>query len=133
MNIEALKSELTNDQTSRGYSGMSDELVAKSFARTDRQVDRTEVTGGMIAAAIARTEYAALSAADKQYIQMLIPAQSLPVTATLKAELAAVFPNGSTTRANLVALLKRPGNRADELNLGRIPTPSDVANARRKE
>jgi len=54
----------------------------------------------------------------------------LPLTVTVKQELGAIFPAGSQTRTNLIALLKRDGSRADELGLGHV-TPSHVADARR--
>jgi hypothetical protein len=77
-----------------------------------------------------RAEFAALPAADKQYVQLVCQAQTMPLTAALKAELGSVFPAGSATRANLLALLKRPGSRAEELGLGFV-SPSNVADARR--
>lgn len=131
MDLQKLKTELTSDPLNRGYGAMSDEEAAKTFSVLDRTPNRTDLDGGLLVASIVRSEFAALSAGDKQYVQLVCAADSLPLTATLKSELGAIFPAGSATRTNLLALMKRPGNRAEELDLGGIPTTSDVANARR--
>lgn len=126
MDLTALKTELGNAQ----YANKGDEEIAAMLSVVNRQANRDSLTGGELAASISRSDFTALTAADKQYVQMLVTAATLPTTATLKTELGAIFPAGSTTRAALVALLKRPGTRAEELGLGAV-TPSDVANARR--
>lgn len=130
MNLTALKSEITTDPLARGYSGLTDEQIASSLNAPNRTADRDTLTGGMVMASIVRSEFAALAANDKQYIQLLASCGELPITAQLKTEFGAVFGAGTTTRANLVALLKRAGSRAEELGLGYV-TPSDVANAKR--
>jgi hypothetical protein len=131
MDLIALKTELTTDPIGRGYASKNDEQAAATFSIMDRQPNRETLESGLLVAAIVRSEFAALVAGDKQYVQMVATAPTMPLTATLKTELGAIFPAGSATRANLVALMKRPGNRAEELNLGGIPTTSEVANARR--
>lgn len=131
MNLQALKSELTTDPLGRNYAGMGDEAAAVSLNAADRQPDQETLTGGMIAASVVRSELAALSAAaDRDYVRTLMQAGEMPLTATLKSELGAIFGAGTGTRSNLLALLKRPGSRAEELGLGHV-TASDVANARR--
>lgn len=130
MDYAKLKTELTTDPIVRGYAGMGDEAAAATFTAVNRSVNRESTDGGTIAASLVRSEFAALSAGDKQYVQLLVGAVSIPLTATLKTELGAIFANGTTTRANLVALLSRPGNRAEEIGLGGVPTTSDVAKAR---
>jgi hypothetical protein len=131
MDLAKLKTELDTDPLARGYAALSDEAAAETFKINDRQPNRTDLDGGLLVASIVRSEFAALSAGDKQYVQLVCAASNLPLTATLKTELGAVFGPATTTRANLLALMKRPGNRAEELDLGGIPTASDVANARR--
>lgn len=130
INLAALKTELTTDPLAKGYASMTDEQAAESLAAVNRQANRETLDGGMLVASIVRSEFAAQSAADKQYVQLIAAAGQVPLTATVKAELGAVFPAGSATRANLTALMKRPGSRAEELELGGIPTTSDVARAR---
>ena len=131
IDLAALKAELQNDPILRGYAGMSDEAAAKTFAVNDRQPNRDTLDAGLLIASIVRSEFAALTAADKQYVQLVASAPTMPLTVTLKTELGVIFGVGTTTRTNLLALLKRTGNRAEELGLGGIPTPSDIANAKR--
>lgn len=126
MNIAAIKAEISG----AAYQGLDDVQIADKLNEQVVQVDRDTLTGGDIAAAISRAEYGALSALDKQYVQMLVMAPSLPVTANLKAELGAVFGSGTGTRQRLVALIKRAGTRGEELGHGHV-TPSNVADARR--
>jgi hypothetical protein len=129
MDYAALKVELDTDPLGRGYAGMGDEEAANSLNANGRNVDRTEVTGGEIAASAVRAELAALTAAEQTYVRTLMSAGTIPLTANFKTEMAAIFPPGSETRTNLIALLKRPGSRGEELGFGRV-TPSDVAIAR---
>lgn len=129
MNLAILKTEITTDPLTRGYSGMSDEQIAASLNTPNRQADQDSLTGGMVMASIVRSEYANLTANDKQYVQLLISCGTMPITAQLKTEFGAVFAAGTGTRANLLALLKRTGSRAEELGIGFV-TPSDVANAK---
>jgi hypothetical protein len=131
MNLTALKTELTDDPLARGYAGMNDEQSAVSLNTADRQPNRESLTGGMFAASVVRTEVAALASADdKDYVWALMSAGDMPLTANLTSELKGIFGAGTATRANLIALLKRPGSRAEELGLGFV-TPSHVADARR--
>lgn len=130
MNLATLKTEVTTDPLARGYSTMSDEQIADSLNTGNRTADRDTLTGGMVMSSIVRSEFAALSAADKQYIQLIVSCGEMPITTTLKTEFGAVFGAGTATRTNLVALLKRTGSRAEELGLGNV-TPSNVADAKR--
>lgn len=127
MDLAALKTEIQLP----AYAGKSDvEITDMLSVVMPAKANREALSAGDLVASIVRSEYAALTAGDKQYVQLIAMAQTMPLTATLKTELGAVFPSGSTTRTNLLALLKRPGTRAEELGLG-VVTPSDVANARR--
>lgn len=130
MDLVALKAELTNDPIGRNYASLSDEGVANSLNANDRQPNRDTLEAGYLVASIVQAEYGTLSAAQKDYLRLIAMAQTLPLTATVKQELASIFPANSTTRANLLALMKRPGSRAEELGLGHV-TPSHVADARR--
>lgn len=130
MNLQTLKTELASDPLRRGYSTMDDVAAAESLNTEDRQADRESLDTGLLVASLVDAEYSALGAVAKNYLSLLASAQSVPLTATVKANLGRLFPAGSETRANLIALLKRPGSRADELGLGRV-TPSHVADARR--
>lgn len=130
MDLQSLKDELTNDPLTRGYVALSDEEAADRLNVPDREPDRDTLDSGLLVAAIVRAEYDALTAPAKDYLRLIGMAQTLPLTATLKTQLGAIFGAGTATRANLLSLLKRPGSRAEELGLGRV-TPSNVAAAKR--
>ena len=130
LDLQALKTEVSTDPLGNGYSAMDDSQIADSLNAPGRVVDRDSVTGGEIAASSVRTELAALSNAEQTYVRGLWAAGTMPLTANLRSELGGIFPAGSQTRANLVALLRRTGSRAEELGIGRV-TASDVANAKR--
>ena len=130
MDLQALKTELTTDPLARNYSAMADEAAANSLNVRDRQANRDTLDSGSLIAAIVRSEYGVLLAPDKDYLRLIALATSIPLTATVRNELAAMFPANSTTRANLIALLKQQASRGEELGIGFV-TPSDVADARR--
>lgn len=135
MDYVALKAELTNDPLGRGYNTpgneMDDEQAAKSLAVADREINRETITGGQLVSCIVKSEYIALTNNEKDWIRLLAAtATPITVTPTLRTDLGSTFPAGSATRASLVAMVKRLGTRAEELNLGGQPTTSDVAKAR---
>lgn len=131
MNLQTLKTEITTDPNTVGYSQMDDSAIADSLNAPGPQVDRDSITGGEIASAVDLAEWKALTnVLDREYVTALMSVDSIPLTQNFKQNVAGLFGAGSETRANLLALLKRTGSRAEELGLGRV-TPSDVANARR--
>lgn len=131
MDLVALKSELTTDPLSRGYSGMSDEQAADSLNAPDRSPAREFTDAGTLVAAIVRAEYDALATASKAYLNVVLAVSGpIPMTATFRNNLGAIFGAATQTRANFLALQNRTGSRAEELGLGRV-TPSHVADARR--
>lgn len=127
IDLAKLKTELAG----AAYQGKSDEECAAMLAVRDRQANRQELTAGMLMGALDEGEYNALPARGKTYWGLLVNAGSLPLTQIVKQQLSTLFPDPSTTRTNLIALLKQPGTRAEELDLGGQPTTSDIANARR--
>lgn len=130
MDLVALKNEIQNDPQSIGYSGKSHEDIAKLLNRPVRNVDRDTISGGQIAACLVKADWTALSAADKNYLQVFIAAQDMPLTIQLKNELGGLFGVGTGTRTNLLVMLKQSGSRAKELGLESVTT-SDVADALR--
>lgn len=131
MDLGQLKQEITTDPASLGYAGKDDEQIADLLNRPTRTAPRESVDGGTLAASIVFSEYAALTAPQRQYVDMVVTAGTLPWTANLKQQLGALFAAGTQTRQNLVALQTRTGaSRGEELGLGRV-TPSDVADAKR--
>lgn len=127
--LAILKTELTTDPLGR-YAGLDDAQAAERLNVPDRTTDRDTLHSGELIASIVSAEYTALTANQKDYVRLVAMAESLPITGTLRSELGGIFPAGSQTRGNLVALLRAPGSRARELGLPPV-TPSDVADARR--
>lgn len=130
VNLQALKEELDSDPLGRGYSGMSDVAAADSLNTPDRQPDRETLDAGLFVSCLDVSEYVARTTAQREYVQMVVAAGSVPLTANVKTEIGSLFPAGSATRTNILAALKRTGSRAEELGLGRV-TPSHIADARR--
>lgn len=128
--LQVLADELASDPLSRGYSTMNDVEVSDSLNEPGREVDRSSLDTGLVMSAIVDTEFLALQEAAKEFLSLLVLAQNVPLTDTLKSNLGRIFPAGSETRANLIALVKRSGSRAEEIGLGRV-TPSHIADARR--
>lgn len=113
------------------FNGLSHEEIAAKLRSDVGEVDRQELTNGMLAASLVKAELVALSAGDKAYLQTIMLAASMPLTATLKKELGDLFPAGSKTRTNVVALLRQQTTLAAELGVPGITT-SDVADALRE-
>lgn len=112
------------------YSGMDDERVARALNATGVQVDRDSLTGGDIASCVKLSELGALTAGQQTYVIALFACGSITVSETFRQQMAGLFGQGTDTRANLLALFKRDGSRAQQLGLPTV-TPSDVADSRR--
>ena len=130
MDLAELKEELLAGHPDTGAYSADDVTAAKQLNAPNRQPDRDSLSGGEIAASIVLAEMGALPAGKQEYVKALISCDSMPLTANLKSQLALVFDAGSASRANLLALVKRTGSRAEELGFGTV-TPSHVADARR--
>jgi hypothetical protein len=78
---------------------MGDEAAADSLNTPDRQPNRETLDSGLLVASIVASEYIALTANQRSYLTLVAAAQSLPLTANLKAELGAIFGAGTATRA----------------------------------
>lgn len=130
MDLQALKTEITADPLARGYSAMTDEQVAESLNKEDRQPNRDTLDSGRFVGSIVAADYAALTADQRDRVRLLATPALLFVSTHIRQELGGMFPANSPTRANLIAALKRSGSRGEELGLGRV-TPSNVADARR--
>ncbi len=113
------------------YVGLSDAQASEALAIADKSVDRESLTGGDIVGCVVWSEYDALGPSLKDHFKLIVDAAEITVTPTIKAELGTMFPAGSGTRKNLLAILKRDGTRAAEAGLTQQPRPSDVADARK--
>ena len=139
MTRAALNTELTTDPTALGYAALivkgNDDGCAALLnqIRATITVFRSEVRAAEIIAATVLADHAVLTTGQQLYYNALIALGVLDVTsATLRANLAALFPIASTTRTNLVALAQRSGSRAEQLfGTGTSVSHTDVAVALR--
>lgn len=121
MDYAILKAELTNDPLTRGYAGMTDHQVADSLNVVNRTLPNDTIPAYIFYDNMLLSEYVALSADNKQLLGMLFSMGTMSIKAgQTRNALLAMFPAGSTTRANLAPLQTRPVSRADELGLGFI-------------
>lgn len=140
MDYTALKNELQTDPAALGYaasiaSGALSPVVALLNAvRGTILIDRDLIESYEIINATVPTEWAALSAAEKQRYQTVTGAGQVDCrNANVRATFQAMFGAGTTTRANLTALLTRQGSRAEQLfGAGTYVSAEDIAKALRE-
>ena len=131
MDLAALKTEITSDPAAIGYAGKSHEDIAVLINRQQRTIDAESLPSGVLVSCIDRAEFAVLSAADKQYLNLFVTAGDVPMSTNVRQALRALFPVGSETRTKINQATRRSGSRAEELGFGRV-TESDVADALRE-
>jgi hypothetical protein len=131
MDYAKLRTELTSDPLTRGYAAMSIQQAADNLNTANRASTVRSIAPGKIVSALVWSEYAALTADQKQVFWGMVGAGDLdPNDAKIKAIFAGLFGAGTTTRANLIALATGPlVSRATELGLGEV-TAGDVGRAR---
>ena len=127
--LAALKAAIQADPTlsSLGHVG-----IVEALRTHDRDVPAETIDIGALVANIAKADRLRLSVVDKDHLAFLVSASggTLPLTPTLKADLAEMFNSPSATKTNIERLFKRKGSRLDELGLPNV-TESDVADALR--
>lgn len=139
----ALKAEITNDPHGLGLVAPPaiadvENADALNLVRDALQIDREAIPTNEIFLNIDRDEYAALSAADRDWIRGVTVGGTVNPRAggEVREGLLQIFSAQSETRANLLAILTEPANRIEHmfkaglLEEGGSVTPSDVANAR---
>lgn len=118
MDFVVLAQEINLDPLGRGYAGMTDAQAAISLNTVSRSRERGVVPAHELIDATVPSEWAALSAAEKQRYQTLTGAGQVNVqSANVRSAFAAMFGAGTTTRANLAALQNEQVSRATELGL----------------
>ena len=122
MNYATLYAEITNDPAA--YAGKADTEIAALLNAETQQIARTTIAAAELWENTDLTEYKALSAAERDAFWGLCSLDSIDVAAgtNSRAALSQLFPAGSATRANLIALLQTPVmmSRAAVLGLGRV-------------
>ena len=125
-----LAAELKNDPLNRGYAAMTDQQIVDSLNAVDRTLPRDAVPTSEVFEAIVPEEYAALTAAQKASVNLILSLDSVRVNgANTRGALLDAFGPGKTTRANLAALQTRPVSRAEEIGIAR-PRLGEVMKAR---
>jgi len=129
---QALKTELTTDPQARGYAGMSDAQAAASLVANYRQEERTHITNAELYEAIVDSEFTALAAAAQTRVRDLFNLNQIPVQTGTRARsvLLAVFGAGTTTRTNLVNVVRIDVRRCDDIGWRQGVTEQDVTVAR---
>ena len=133
--LALLKTELTADPAGIGYAPLTVERhveIARLINRPGRSADRDSLTSGLLVSCLDKTEFTALAPADKAYLNLFVTAGEVTLTQDVRQALRGLFPQGSKTRGNINAAIRRDASRAEELGFGRV-TESDIADALRTE
>lgn len=137
MNLQTLKTEITNDPAGLGYAGKDDAqtadlMNAPGTPGPNFNADRAQISGAELACAIDVTEFGNLTANQRQYVSMVCSAAGTLTAANVKAAFGSIFTVGGSplSRAAILALFPRTLSRAEKV-LGEKVTPSNVADARR--
>ena len=131
MDLVALKTELTSDPAGLGYAGKSHEDQAILINKPQRTVNRDQFSGADLASCLDPTEFGALTAPQKTWLQVLISAYgSLTLYASLRQDIRATLATATKSLAKFNQTINRSASRAEELGLGSVTT-SDIADALR--
>lgn len=138
----ALKAELVNDPTARGYAGKEDNVCTALLNEIQAGIliKRTDITPNEVLEAIDTRDFTSTnSASENSWFESLTQLRMIRfslddgsdtvVLGNLKRLLANPGPQGS--RARVIALSTRAGSRAEQL-FGRntVVTDADIATAR---
>lgn len=129
MDYQALKTELTTDPLTRGYSTMSDLEAANDLNTVYRTRNVTAFSATEVLQAVDATEYAALEAAEKDVFWGLMGMGTLNPWGVEASIFTQLFGGGSQTISDLQDMRVENISRADELGLG-IVNEGDVNKAR---
>lgn len=138
----AIKAELTNDPKDLGLTLLEADDASNAnklnAVSASTPIDRETIPVSDIAKAIDRDEFNALSAADRQWIQMITASGSVNPQAggEVREGLLQAFGAGTESRTSLTALLTEPASRINQmfkeglLSQGGSVSPSDISAAR---
>lgn len=126
-----LNTEITDDPLTLGYAGKTDPEIAAilNAVNENYEIDREAIDGQELQMAVVISEYVDLTDIQRMGWQALLSAGSGVIAVAdgrVKAQVAAIWGVGTTTRANLVALQTRAASRAEVL-IGRSISTTDVA------
>lgn len=136
--LTGLKAEIDTDPKTLGYAGKNNPEIATllneiGLVTPNETIDIQTIDGQNLSAAVVKSEYTALTAADQRLWTTILSAGSgqIDVSDTgIRTQIGAIWGAVTTTRANLVALQTRVCSRVETLfGLGASVTHSDVAKA----
>ncbi len=117
MNYQILAGELALP----AYTGLSDQAAANALNTANIAVDVETVSGSDVFEATTQTDYAALSATQKNLYHAIMGMDSITVRGSnIRAALLAMFGAGTQTRTNLGALQTTTTSRRLQLGLPRV-------------
>lgn len=119
-NVFLLEDEVTNDPLGRGYVGMTNAEVAADLNTEYRSIEPDSISTEVFLRGMDKGEWNGLTDVDRQYLQILLAREMIDIrtgTETRDA-LLALFPGGSQTRTNLLALATITVSRGVELGFG---------------
>lgn len=139
LTIAALKAEIQNDPTGRGYAAPyeagRDNAVADLLndPRQGATIGRTLIDAWQFVNAITPSEYVVLTQAQRDYLVLVAAAGRVQLGGGgVRTALGSLFGAGTATRAAFIALQDRPATRAEELfGEGVAISPDDISAARR--
>lgn len=137
INFTALAAEINTDPKSLGYAGKSDYEIATILNTAGASAEtlfKSYTPVEDVVACIVRSEYDALAAAGKTYLNEVVLRGTRVKTgdATLRSQIAALFGVGTATRTNLTNVASRSASRAEILfGENAAVTDQDVAAALR--
>jgi len=131
MNLQILNTESTTDPLGRSYAGMTDAQIADSLNTANRPQTNTLIPAHKVVSAVVPSEAALILPEERERIAFIVSAGEVNISSdNVRSAFQRAFAAGTTTRANLLALVNAPSiSRAEELGLG-IVRESDVAKAR---
>ena len=130
--LPALKTEIQSDPQAIGYAGQDHQRIAEMLNKPQRTVSRDTMKGGTLASCLDVTEFGAMTAGQRTWIQMLCSATGeLTLIVSLKNDIQSVLAASPKSLARLIKSVTRSGSRAEELSFGNV-TASDVADAVRE-
>jgi hypothetical protein len=117
---QTLKTEINTDPKALGYAGKSDydvSVLMNTPGASAETIFKSYTPIEDVVACLVRAEYDALAAAGKTYLNEVVLKGTKVKTgdATLRAQLAALFGAGTTTRTNLTNIASRQAARSEIL------------------
>lgn len=137
INYVTLKNEINTDPKALGYAGKSDydtSVLLNTVGASNETIFTKYLAFEDFVAAIVRADYDALTGLPLAYLNNVLLGPGVRIesgNATLRSQIAALFPAGTTTRTNLTNAASRSASRAEVLfGEGTYITDADVAKAR---